>query len=99
MKVSIFCKATAVIHTKRNDHNLLRKETSFMCYTSAVLRKSWHMKKKRKNYALLLRSKLKITKIEHSCNSSTKHSYNTVQRTQIATAIRHFWLTKHTLRI
>jgi len=36
---------------------------------------------KRKNYALLLRSKLKITKIEHNCNSSTKHSYNTVQRT------------------
>jgi len=47
---------------------------------------------KRKNYALLLRSKLKITKIEHNCNSCTKHSYNTVQRTQIATAIRHFWL-------
>jgi len=29
---------------------------------------------------------LKITKFEHNCNSSTKHSYNTVQRTQIATA-------------
>jgi len=29
----------------------------------------------------LLRSKLKITKIKHNCNSSTKHSYNTVQRT------------------
>ena len=52
----------------------------------------------------MLRSKLKITKIEdykifHNCNSTTKHSYNTVQRTQIATAIRHFWLTKHTLRV
>ena len=74
---------------------------------------------KRKNYALLLRSKLIITKIEdyknffknlrllklkitkilHNCNSSTKHSYNTVQRTQIATVIRHyFWLTKQTHR-
>jgi len=52
---------------------------------------------KRKNYALLLRPKLKITKFEHNCNSSTKHSYNTVQRPQIATAIRHFWLAKHTL--
>jgi len=40
-----------------------------------------------------------ITKIENNCNSSTKHSYNTVQRTQIATAIRHFfWLTKQTHR-
>jgi len=34
---------------------------------------------KRKNYALLLRSKLKITKIFHNCNYSTKHSHNTVQ--------------------
>jgi len=42
---------------------------------------------------------LKITKFFHNCNSSTKHSYNTVQRTQIATAIRHFLLTKHTLRV
>ena len=58
---------------------------------------------KRKNYAMLLRSKLKISKIEdyknlrllklkitkilHNCNSSTKHSCNTVQRTQITTAI------------
>jgi len=33
---------------------------------------------KRKNYTLLLRSKLKITKIEHNCNSSTKHSYNSM---------------------
>jgi len=39
---------------------------------------------KRKNYALLLRSKLRITKIEHKCNSFTKHSYNTFneQRSQ-----------------
>jgi len=55
------------------------------------------MKQKEKNYAMYLRSKLKITKIEdykifyknlrllklkitkilHNCNSSTKHSYNT----------------------
>ena len=49
-------------HTKRIYRNLLRKETSFVYYTSSVLRKS--MKQKEKNYALLLRSKLKITKIE-----------------------------------
>ena len=42
-----------------------------MCYTSSVLRKSRHMKTKRKNYALLLGSKLKITKIEHNYNLST----------------------------
>ena len=41
---SIFCKATAVTHTNRIDRNLLRKETSFVCYTSSVLRKSRHMK-------------------------------------------------------
>ena len=51
--------------------------------------------KKRKNYALLLRLKLKLTKIEdykifHNCNTSTKHSHNTVQQTRIATAIKHF---------
>jgi len=42
------CKATAVTHTKRIDRNLLRKETSFVCYTSSVLRKSRHMKQKEK---------------------------------------------------
>jgi len=26
--------------------------------------------------------KLKITKIEHNCNPSTKHGYTTVQRTR-----------------
>jgi len=31
------CKATAVTHTKRIDRNLLRKETSFVCYTSSVI--------------------------------------------------------------
>jgi len=42
------CKATAVTHTKRIDRKLLRKETSFVCYTSSVLRKSRHMKQKEK---------------------------------------------------
>ena len=42
------CKATTVTHTKRIDRNLLCKETSFVCYTSSVLRKSRHMKKKKK---------------------------------------------------
>ena len=42
------CKATAVTHTKRIDRNLLRKETSFVYYTSSVLRKSRHMKQKEK---------------------------------------------------
>jgi len=37
-----------VTHTKRIDRNLLCKETSFVCYTSSVLRKSRHMKKKKK---------------------------------------------------
>jgi len=86
------CKATTVTHTKRIDRNLLRKETSFVCYTSSVLHKSRHMKQKRKIYALLLRSKLKITKIEdikfeHNCNSSTKHSYF-----NILTRVAH-WMT------
>ena len=31
------CKATSVTHTKRICRNLLRKETSFVCYTSSVL--------------------------------------------------------------
>jgi len=35
-----------VAHTKRIDRNLLRKETSFVCYTSSVLRKSRYMKQK-----------------------------------------------------
>ena len=42
------CKATTVTHTKRIDRNLLRKETSFVCCTSSVLRKSRHMKQKEK---------------------------------------------------
>jgi len=45
---SNICKATAVTHTKRIDRNLLCKETSFVCYTSSVLRKSRHMKQKEK---------------------------------------------------
>ena len=62
------CKATSVTHTERIYRNLLRKETSFVCYTSSVLRKSRHMKQKEKithccqdqNSKLL---KLKITKM------------------------------------
>jgi len=42
------CKATTVTHTKRIYRNLLRKETSFVYYTSSVLRKSRHMKQKEK---------------------------------------------------
>jgi len=42
------CKATSVTHTKRIYRNLLRKETSFVCYSSSVLRKSRHMKQKEK---------------------------------------------------
>ena len=34
------CKATTVTRTKRIYRNLLRKETSFVYYTSSVLRKS-----------------------------------------------------------
>jgi len=45
---SNICKATTVTHTKRIDRNLLRKETSFVCCTSSVLRKSRRMKQKQK---------------------------------------------------
>jgi len=45
---SNICKAAIVTHTKRIDRNLLRKETSFVCNTSSVLRKSRHMKQKEK---------------------------------------------------
>ena len=38
------CKATIVTHTKRIDRNLLRKGTSFVCYTSSVLSKCRQMK-------------------------------------------------------
>jgi len=31
-RYSIICKATTVTPTKRIDRNLLRKETSFVCY-------------------------------------------------------------------
>jgi len=37
-----------VTHTKRIDRNLLREKTSFVCYTSSVLRKSRHMRQKKK---------------------------------------------------
>jgi len=37
-----------VTTTKRINRNLLGKETSFVCYTSSVLRKSRHMKQKEK---------------------------------------------------
>jgi len=46
--ISNICKATTVTHTKRIYRNLLRKETSFVYYTSSVLRKSRHMKQKEK---------------------------------------------------
>ena len=45
---SNICKATTVTHTKRIYRNLLRKETSFVYYTSSVLCKSRHMKQKEK---------------------------------------------------
>ena len=48
LTISSVCKATSVTHTKRIYRNLLRKETSFVCYTSSVLRKSRHMKQKEK---------------------------------------------------
>jgi len=48
MHVRNNCKATAVTHTKRIDRNLLLKETSFVCCTSSVLRKSRHMQQKEK---------------------------------------------------
>ena len=35
LSFSNICKATAVTHTKLSDRNLLRKETSFGCYTSS----------------------------------------------------------------
>jgi len=37
-------QVTEVSNNKRINRNLLRKETSFVCYTSAVVRKSRHMK-------------------------------------------------------
>jgi len=45
---SSICKGTTVTHTKRIDRNLLRKESSFVCCTSSVLRKSPHIKQKEK---------------------------------------------------
>jgi len=48
LSFSNVCKATAVTHTNRIDRNLLRKETSFVYYTSSVLRKSRHLKQKKK---------------------------------------------------
>jgi len=48
LSCSNICKATTVTHTKRIYRNLLRKETSFVYYTSSVLRKSRHMKQKEK---------------------------------------------------
>ena len=37
LSFSKVCKATSVTHTKRIYRNLLRKETSFVCYASSVL--------------------------------------------------------------
>ena len=50
-------------HTKRIDRNLLRKETSFVCDTSSVLRISRHMKQKEK-LRTVAKIKLKIKKFE-----------------------------------
>jgi len=43
-------KVTAVTTTKRINRNLLRKETTFVCYTSSVLCKYRHMKKRKTTY-------------------------------------------------
>jgi len=68
-------KVTVVTTTKPINRNLLRKETSFVCYTSSVLRKVdiWN---KKKNYVLLLRSKLKVTKIRTSTKLFNKPDRN-----------------------
>jgi len=79
---SNYCKATAVTHIKWINRHLLGKETSFVCYTSSLLRKSRHMKQKEKLRAVA-KIKTKITKIEHNYNPSTKHHGKTVQRTRL----------------
>ena len=80
---AIICKATTVTHTKRIDRNSLRKETSFVCSTSSVLRKSSHMRQKKKlrTVAKIKTQDYKNWRLQNfftNCNSSTKHSYNTV---------------------
>ena len=59
----------------------LRKETSLVCYTSAVLHTSRQMKQKEK-----LRTAAKIKtqdyKFDPNSNPSTKHSYKIVWQTQ-----------------
>jgi len=63
LSFSNICKDTTVTHTKRIDRNLLRKETSFVCDTSSVLRISRHMKQKEK-LRTVAKIKLKIKKFE-----------------------------------
>jgi len=63
LSFSNVCKDTTVTHTKRIDRNLLRKETSFVCDTSSVLRISRHMKQKEK-LRTVAKIKLKIKKFE-----------------------------------
>ena len=66
----IICKATTVTHTKRIDRNLLRKETSFVCYTSSVLRKSRHMRQKKK---LRTVAKIKTQDYKNFWHSGSNH--------------------------
>jgi len=64
---SNICKATTVTHTKRIDRNLLRKEISFVCYTSLVLRKSrhWNKKKKLRTVAKIKTQDYKIWRLQN----------------------------------
>jgi len=98
LSFSNFCEATVVTHTKRINRNLLRKETSFVCYTSSVLRRSWHMKQKERITDCWWDQNSRLQKLS-TIATLPLNSHNTVQRTQIATAIRYFWLTKHSLRV
>ena len=50
-------------HTKRIDRNVLRKETSLVCYTSSVLRKSRHIKQKEKKRLLRRTEDVQHTKL------------------------------------
>jgi len=103
--LSNICKATAVTHTKRIDRNLLRKETSCVCYTSSVLRLRvlhififsqvdiWNKKKKLRTVAKIKTQDYKNWRSQKLSTIATPplNTATTLQRTQIATAIRHFW--------
>ena len=79
---SNICKATTVTHTKRIDRNLLRKETSFVYYTSSVLRKRRHMKQKKK-----LRTVAKIKTQGYKNWRLTKFSTNVTPPLNTATTL------------